>query len=126
MLVTLVLSGVVSEKRMYGSAQQVFAAWVQPYTCIVRTCIECGKMRGHAVIREVFHTGKIIKGVQEEAAVNAASRVCHEKPYEYKKNHKERATFNWTGLHHSGSGQGEGSFPPGLERPIVSLRHQRH
>ena len=84
-----------------------------------------GKTRGNVVIREVFHTGKIIKGVQEEAAPNAASHVCHEKPYEYK-NHKERATFNWTGLHHCGSGQGEGSFPPGLERPIVSLRHQRH
>ena len=50
--------------------------------------------------------------MQEEAAANAASRVCHEKPYEYKKNHKERATFNWTGLHHSRSGQGKGLPPP--------------
>ena len=36
-----------------------------------------------------------MKGAQEEAVAKAASRVRHEKPYDYKKKaHEEQATFN--------------------------------
>ena len=67
-----------------------------------------------------------IKGAQEEAAAKAASRVRHEKPYEYKKSHEEQAMFNAKALKEATDALDDTADSPAILWAKTAVKEGKH